>query len=121
MAGRQTLSYSSRTENALREHDVFQPMQFCPSTDASASTRPTPIVLLHGMGVSSEIFSLATIDVSLVELLTSHGFDVYVPELRMSTAVPEVVSTQNGTFDVDTIATQDVPGAVAAVCGAPPT
>lgn len=76
MISRKTLSCSSHPETALHEHGLFQPMQFYPSTDASAPTRPAPIVLLHGMGMSSEIFSLVTVDVNLVEHLSSHGFDV---------------------------------------------
>lgn len=69
------------------------------------------------MGVSSEMFSLVTVHGNLVdEHLNARGFDAYAPELPISIAVPEIVSTQNVTSDMRTIATENVPGEVADAC-----
>ncbi|XP_071504049.1 uncharacterized protein [Diadema antillarum] len=47
-----------------------------------------PILLLHGLGVPSRIFSLDTIDKNLVEYLVENGFDVWALDMRFSTALP---------------------------------
>lgn len=112
----QALCYSSRAEAAECAGGVFQPMHLYLSTVADAKRRSSPIVLLHSTAMFSEISPLVTTGDNLVEYLTACGFDVYMPELGMSTAVAEVVSTQNGTVDLDTIATHDLPSAVADVC-----
>lgn len=91
-------------------------MQVHPSTNARSPTRSDPIGLSHGTGVSSEIVSLVTVDVNLVERLTAYGLDVFIAEPCMSPAVPEVVSIQSDTFDVDSIAIKDVPAKVADAC-----
>lgn len=118
MVGQQVLGYRSRQDGApLGEGGLFQPMTYYPCI--SGEFRRSPVVLLHGMAVSSAIFSTVTIDTNLVEHLTSLGFDVYVPELRMSIAVPEVSAREmrgHETFGLDTIATHDIPGAIAAAC-----
>jgi len=112
MVGQESLSYSSREEGQPMNRGLFQPMTYYPST--AADFKPNPIILLHGMAVSSSIFSTVTINTNLVEHLTARGFDVYVPELRMSIAVPEVVIS--GRYDLDTIALRDIPGVIADVC-----
>ena len=47
-----------------------------------------PILLLHGLGVSSRIFTLDTVDTNLVEFLFAHGYDVWVLDMRYSIMLP---------------------------------
>ncbi|HEY0661255.1 MAG TPA: GMC oxidoreductase [Lysobacter sp.] len=70
-----------------------------------------PVVLVHGLGVSSEIFSTDTIDTNLVEYLCAHGYDVWNLDFRASILLP----SSNEQFDGDVIAAQDLPAAVAEV------
>lgn len=70
-----------------------------------------PVVLVHGLGVSSEIFSTDTIDTNLVEYLCAHGYDVWNLDFRASI----LLSSANTQFDGDLIAQQDLPAAVAEV------
>lgn len=44
-----------------------------------------PLLLSHGLGVSSKIFSIDTISVNLVEYLTGAGFDCWLLDYRAST------------------------------------
>ena len=67
-----------------------------------------PVLLAHGLGVSSSIFSLDTVDTNLVESLCAAGYDVWNLDFRASIALP----SSEGLFDGDTIATQDFPAAV---------
>ena len=70
-----------------------------------------PVLLVHGLGVSSEIFSTDTIDTNLVEYLCEHSYDVWNLDFRASILLPA-----SGTvFDGDVIAQQDLPVAVAEV------
>ncbi|XP_054752962.2 uncharacterized protein LOC129258758 [Lytechinus pictus] len=47
-----------------------------------------PILLLHGLGVSSRIFTLDTVDTNMVEFLFSKEFDVWVVDMRYSIMLP---------------------------------
>ena len=70
-----------------------------------------PVMLLHGLGVSSLIFSLDTIETNLLEYLYAHGYDVWLLDYRASIDLPaaEMKST------ADDVATKDYPAAVAKV------
>jgi cholesterol oxidase len=67
-----------------------------------------PVILSHGLGVSSLIFSIDTIETNLVEYLFAHGFDVWLLDYRASIDLP----ASYGQFSGDEIATQDYPAAV---------
>jgi cholesterol oxidase len=67
-----------------------------------------PVLLVHGLGVSSEIFSTDLIDTNLVEYLTGHGYDVWLLDLRVSIAL----RTADEQSTADEIARYDHPAAV---------
>ena len=67
-----------------------------------------PVMLAHGLGVSSNIFSIDTIDTNLLEYLAGHGYDVWLLDYRASIELP--ASTHP--FTGDDIATRDYPAAV---------
>lgn len=67
-----------------------------------------PVMLAHGLGVSSLIFSIDTIETNLVEYLYAHGFDVWLLDYRASIELPSA-ETQ---FSADEIAKYDYPAAV---------
>lgn len=67
-----------------------------------------PVILSHGLGVSSLIFSIDTIETNLVEYLYAAGFDVWLLDYRASIDLP-AAATQ---FSGDDIATADYPAAV---------
>lgn len=67
-----------------------------------------PILFLHGLCVTSRIFSLDTIDKSVVEFFCEHGYDMWVPDLRFSVAIP---SHRKPTHMNDS-AEQDLPPAI---------
>jgi cholesterol oxidase len=70
-----------------------------------------PVILSHGLGVSSLIFSTDTIDTNLTEYLFAHGYDVWLLDYRDSIALPVSANISSG----DDIATKDYPAAVAKV------
>jgi cholesterol oxidase len=70
-----------------------------------------PVILSHGLGVSSLIFSIDTIDVNLLEYLFLHGYDVWLFDCRASIGLPSSKDLASG----DDIATKDYPAAVAKV------
>jgi len=70
-----------------------------------------PVILSHGLGVSSLIFSTDTIDTNLLEYLVAHGYDVWLLDYRASIELPASL----GQFSADDIATRDYPAAVEAV------
>jgi cholesterol oxidase len=70
-----------------------------------------PVILSHGLGVSSLIFSIDTLDTSLLEYLVANEYDVWLLDFRASIELP-ASRTQ---FDGDMIATRDYPAAVRAV------
>jgi cholesterol oxidase len=67
-----------------------------------------PVILSHGLGVSSLIFSIDTIGTNLLEYLFAHGFDVWLLDYRASIDLPSSYTQFSG----DEIATQDYPAAV---------
>jgi cholesterol oxidase len=69
------------------------------------------ILLVHGSGASSRIFSTDLVDTNLVEYLCAHGYDVWTVDLRISIALPSAALPCNA----DTIATHDVRGAISTV------
>ncbi|MGB6165025.1 MAG: alpha/beta fold hydrolase [Pseudonocardiaceae bacterium] len=70
-----------------------------------------PVILVHGLGVSSRIFSIDTIETNLLEFLYAHGYDVWLLDFRASIELP--ASAQR--FSADDIARYDYPAAVAMV------
>jgi len=70
-----------------------------------------PVILAHGLGVGSSIFSLDTIDTNLLEFLFAHGYDVWLLDYRASIHLPAAEQQFSG----DDIAREDYPAAVAKV------
>ncbi|MGE6263319.1 alpha/beta fold hydrolase [Aeromonas media] len=68
-----------------------------------------PVLLAHGLGVSSLIFTIDTINTNLVEYLVAHGYDVWCLDFRASIELPAAVKHQSTGDDV---ATKDYPAAV---------
>jgi Choline dehydrogenase and related flavoproteins len=66
-----------------------------------------PVVLVHGMGASSRLFTIDTIETNLTEYLWEQGFDVWLLDWRGSILVP----ASQGTFDADKCARYDYPAA----------
>lgn len=67
-----------------------------------------PVILSHGLGVSSLIFSIDTIRTNLLEYLCEAGYDVWLLDYRASIALP--ASAQP--YTADDIARMDYPAAV---------
>jgi cholesterol oxidase len=70
-----------------------------------------PVILSHGLGVSSSIFTIDTIETNLLEFLFAHGYDVWLLDFRASIDLP-AARTQ---FSADDVALHDYPAAVAEV------
>jgi cholesterol oxidase len=70
-----------------------------------------PVLLIHGSGVSSRIFSTDLIATNMVEYLCAAGYDVWLVDLRVSIEMPSVLVPTN----VDKVAREDIPAAVAKV------
>ncbi|MFM0202023.1 alpha/beta fold hydrolase [Paraburkholderia fungorum] len=70
-----------------------------------------PVLLIHGSGVSSRIYSTDLIATNLVEFLSTAGYDVWLVDLRVSIEMPSVLVPTN----VDKVAREDIPAAVAKV------
>ena len=70
-----------------------------------------PVILTHGLGVSSRIFATDTIETNLVEFLVDAHYDVWLLDYRASIELAEA----DRQFDADVIAVNDYPAAVAAV------
>jgi cholesterol oxidase len=66
-----------------------------------------PVVLVHGMGACSRLFTTDTIDTNLTEYLWEEGFDVWLLDWRGSILIP----ASSGTFDADECARYDYPAA----------
>jgi cholesterol oxidase len=47
-----------------------------------------PVMLIHGAGVSSRIFSTDLIETNLLEYLYAHGYDVWLLDFRVSIELP---------------------------------
>ena len=71
-----------------------------------------PVMLSHGLGVSSLIFTIDTINTNLVEYLFAYGYDVWCLDFRASIELPEASKLQSTGEDV---ATKDYPAAVAKI------
>ncbi|QCP53987.1 alpha/beta fold hydrolase [Trinickia violacea] len=71
-----------------------------------------PLLLIHGSGVSSGIFTTDMIETNLVEHLCASGYDVWLVDLRVSIALPSAAEQTTA----DAIAAYDIPAAVAKVC-----
>ena len=67
-----------------------------------------PVMLVHGLGVSSLAFSTDLIDTNLTEYLYAHGYDVWLLDFRSSIELP-YAETQ---YTADDIAIYDYPAAV---------
>ncbi|WP_078124918.1 alpha/beta fold hydrolase [Leptospira alexanderi] len=67
-----------------------------------------PVLLSPGLGVSSLIFSIDTIDTNLLEYLFENRYDVWLFDYRTSIALPSAPLPNTG----DVIATKDYPAAV---------
>lgn len=70
-----------------------------------------PVVLVHGLGVSSAIFTVDTIPTNLVEHLVAAGYDVWLLDYRSSFELAAAAQPSDG----DVIAAIDIPEAVAQV------
>jgi cholesterol oxidase len=70
-----------------------------------------PVMLSHGLGVSSKIFSIDTIETNLLEYLWAQGYDVWLLDYRASTDLP----ASSVRSSADDIAANDYPAAVATV------
>lgn len=71
-----------------------------------------PVILSHGLGVSSRIFSMDTYETNLLEYLFAHNYDVWLLDFRASIELPAAANTQ---FSADEIAKYDYPAAVSTV------
>ena len=67
-----------------------------------------PVMLVHGLGVASSIFSTDTIPTNLVEYLCAHDYDVWLLDFRVSIDLPASADQCNG----DQVAKYDFPAAV---------
>lgn len=77
-----------------------------------------PVLLVHGLGVSSLIFAMDTIEPNLLEDLVAHDYDVWLLDYRSSIELPYA----HKPYTADDVAVKDYPAAVAkvlAVAGAP--
>jgi len=70
-----------------------------------------PVILSHGLGVSSLIFSMDTIETNMLEYLYAHGYDVWLLDYRNSIDLPAATLQSSG----DDVATRDYPAAVSKV------
>lgn len=70
-----------------------------------------PVLLVHGLGVSSLIFSIDTIDTNLLEFLLENGYDVWLVDYRSSIRLPSARTA----YSADDVAKIDLPLAVAHV------
>ena len=105
-----------RRKRALRL--IAPEVHFFPTSDGlhlrltryRAGTRG-PVLLVPGLGVSSRIFALDTIDTNLLEFLGDRGYDVWLLDPRSSIDLPYAEQP----YTVDDLATKDLPAAVAEV------
>lgn len=70
-----------------------------------------PVLLTHGLGVSSGIFTTDTIDTNLLEHLYEGGWDVWLLDYRASIDLP----VSRSSFTADDVALFDYPAAVKGV------
>ncbi|MDH4983928.1 alpha/beta fold hydrolase [Hyphomicrobium sp. D-2] len=72
-----------------------------------------PVVLMHGLGVSSLIFSIDTIETNLLEYLVAEGYDCWLLDYRASVDLPYA----HELWSADDVAIRDYPAALAKVRG----
>ncbi len=70
-----------------------------------------PVMLVHGLGVGSNIFSTDTIQTNLLEYLCKHEYDVWLLDFRVSILLPASKHEWNG----DQIAQYDYKAAIAQI------
>ncbi len=70
-----------------------------------------PVIFTHGLGVSSLIFSIDTIDTNMLEYLYASGYDCWLLDFRASIDLPYCEEQ----FTADDVATKDYPAAVGKV------
>jgi cholesterol oxidase len=70
-----------------------------------------PLVFAHGLGISSRIFSIDTIETNLLEFFYAAGFDCWLLDFRASIELPYARER----FTADDVALRDYPAAVAFV------
>eukprot|EP01059_Diplonema_ambulator_P019651 TRINITY_DN33281_c0_g1_i1.p1 TRINITY_DN33281_c0_g1~~TRINITY_DN33281_c0_g1_i1.p1 ORF type:complete len:1150 (+),score=460.99 TRINITY_DN33281_c0_g1_i1:62-3511(+) len=75
------------------------------------SGKKGPVMLVHGLGVSSEIFSTDLVDVNMVEYLCANKYDVWLLDFRVSILLPAADQQSTG----DQVAEYDYPAAVAKI------
>lgn len=67
-----------------------------------------PVLLIHGSGVSSRIYSTDLVDTNLVEFLCAARYDVWLVDLRVSIELPTAMDPTTA----DAVAREDIPAAV---------
>ncbi|OHX13991.1 choline dehydrogenase [Chromobacterium sphagni] len=67
-----------------------------------------PVMLVHGLGVGSNIFSTDTISTNLLEYLYQRGYDVWLLDFRVSI----LLEASRGQWDGDQVARYDYPAAI---------
>jgi cholesterol oxidase len=70
-----------------------------------------PVVLSHGLGVSSLIFTIDTIETNILEALVADGYDCWLLDYRASVDLPYARQL----WTADDVATKDYPAAFAKV------
>ncbi|WP_191489551.1 GMC family oxidoreductase N-terminal domain-containing protein [Pseudomonas sp. FEN] len=70
-----------------------------------------PVMLVHGLGVGSTIFSTDTLQTNLLEYLCKHDYDVWLLDFRVSILLPASKHEWNG----DQIAEYDYKAAIARI------
>jgi cholesterol oxidase len=108
---------AARERRALR---VSAPQVYCFETADKVQLQLTryqggtkgPVLLCAGLGVSSRIFSVDTIDTNLLEYLFANGYDVWLLDHRGSIDL----KSRKTDATADEIALYDYPAAVRTVC-----
>lgn len=67
-----------------------------------------PLLMVHGVGVSSHIFSTDTIETNLLEYLYAHDYDCWLLEMRISIVLPSAKQD----WTLDDVAKKDYPSAI---------
>ncbi|MCP5292022.1 MAG: GMC family oxidoreductase N-terminal domain-containing protein [Burkholderiales bacterium] len=70
-----------------------------------------PLLMAHGAGVSSKIFTTDTIDTNLLEYLYANGYDCWLLDMRISIDLPSA----NQAWTLDDIARYDYPAAISTI------
>ena len=68
-----------------------------------------PLLMWHGLGVSSDYYALDTIEVSMVEFFVAQHYDVWLVDWRASIKLPAASSVQH---NIDEVANYDFPAVV---------